>query len=170
MPEWAHARAALLTRRGPTLDSGAGAGPVLPLLAMHLLLPLPAPPKASRLGQALAAAQAAKETQSFLLLVVPLSLEVPLVLISALPGLVLYALHLYLARGRATRVLALVTWLLTLADELWAVFLYNGLGAPLPAWRLHLSHCLGLVISLLALAELARRWWWRRPPVPAGGH
>lgn len=134
---------------------------------MHPLLPLPASPKVSRLGRALAAAQAAKETLSFLLLVLPLGLEAPVVLVSALPGAGLYALHFYLARGRASRVLALATWVLTLADELWAVFLYNNLGAPAPARRLHLSHCLGLGISVLALAELARRWQ-RRRPVPAG--
>ncbi|MFD1469207.1 hypothetical protein ACFQ48_13315 [Hymenobacter caeli] len=127
-------------------------------------LTLPASPRLSRLGRALAAAQAAKETLSFLLLVLPLALEAPLVLVSALPGLVLYALHLYLAAGRATRLLALAAWVLTLADELWAVLLYHDLGAPVPARRLHLSHCLGLGISLLALAELAWRWPRRRRP------
>ncbi len=131
-------------------------------------LSLPASPKVSRLGRALAAAQATKETLSFLLLVLPLALEEPLVLVSALPGLVLYLLHIYLARGRTTRLLAVVVWVLTLADELWAVLLYHDLGAPLPARRLHLSHCLGLGISLLALAELARRWPRRRPAASAG--
>lgn len=132
-------------------------------------LSLPAPPKLSRLGRALAAAQAVKETLSFLLLVLPLALEAPLVLVSALPGLGLYLLHLYLAGGRASRVLALAAWVLTLADELWAVLLYHDLGAPLPARRLHLSHCLGIAFSLLALAELAWRWpRRRRPAAPAG--
>lgn len=131
-------------------------------------LSLPASPKVSRLGRALAAAQATKETLSCLLLVLPLALEEPLVLVSALPGLVLYLLHIYLARGRATRLLAVVVWVLTLADELWAVLLYHDLGAPLPARRLHLSHCLGLGISLLALAALARRWPRRRPAASAG--
>ncbi|AMJ66853.1 hypothetical protein [Hymenobacter sp. PAMC 26628] len=132
-------------------------------------LSLPTPPKLSRLGRALAAAQAAKETLSFLLLVLPLALEAPLVLVSALPGLGLYLLHLYLAGGRASRVLAVAAWVLTLADELWAVLLYHDLGAPLPARRLHLSHCLGIGLSLLALAELAWRWpRRRRPAAPAG--
>ncbi|MGI4884367.1 MAG: hypothetical protein ACRYFR_05345 [Janthinobacterium lividum] len=131
-------------------------------------LSLPAPPKISRLGRALAAAQAAKETLSFLLLVLPLVPEAPLVLVSALPGLGLYLLHLYLAGGRASRMLAVAAWVLTLADELWAVLLYHDLGAPLPARRLHLSHCLGIAISVLALAELARRGLRRRPVGPAG--
>ena len=62
----------------------------------------------------------------------------------------------------------MVVWVLTLADELWAVLLYHDLGAPLPARRLHLSLCLGLGISLLALAALARRWPRRRPSASAG--
>ena len=133
-------------------------------------VPLPAPRKLSRLGRALAAAQALKETLSFLLLLVPLAIALrsPLVLVSALPGLVLYGLHLYLVGGRASRLLALVAWGLTLADELWAVFLYHDLGAPLAARRLHLSHWLGVGLSLLALAELAWHPRRRRRAAPAG--
>lgn len=133
--------------------------------------PLPASRKLSRLGRALAAAQALKETLSFLLLLVPLAIALhsPLVLVSALPGLVLYGLHLYLAGGRASRLLALAAWGLTLADELWAVLLYHDLGAPMAARRLHLSHWLGVGLSLLALAELGWRWPRRRRAAPAGG-
>ena len=117
-------------------------------------------PQISRLGRLLAIAQVAKETLSIIFLGLPLVKAMPLVLLSAFPGVVLYLLHWHLALGRAGRVLAAGVWLFTLIDELWGVFLFQELDTPTRAQTemLYWSFFLGLGISLLALAELAWRW------------
>jgi toxin CptA len=117
-------------------------------------------PKLSKLGRGLAAAQVLKETLSIVALGLPLVREEPLVLLSALPGLVLYLLHWQLALGRVGRVFASVVWVLTLLDELWGLLLFQELEAPTRGQirMLHWSYFLGLGIILLALAELAWRW------------
>lgn len=126
----------------------------------HHLHPLPSVPKLSRLGRGLAAAQVLKETLSIVFLGLPLVQEEPLVLLSALPGLVLYLLHWQLALGRVGRVFAGVVWVLTLLDELWGLLLFKELEAPTRGQvrLLHWSYFLGLAFILLALAELAWRW------------
>jgi toxin CptA len=128
------------------------------------LHPLPSSPKISRFGRALAALQVAKETLTIILLGLPLVKAVPLALLSALPGVVLYALHWHLALGRADRRLALVVWVFTLIDELWGLFLFEELETPTRGQvrMLHWSYFLGLGIILLALAELGWRWYSRR--------
>lgn len=117
-------------------------------------------PKLSPLGRLLAGAQVLKETLSIIFLGLPLVKAAPLVLLSALPGVVLYLLHWHLALGRAWRILAAAVWAFTLIDELWGLFLFQELDSPTRAQirMLHWSYFLGLGIILLALAELAWRW------------
>ncbi|GAB3723893.1 hypothetical protein GCM10027594_04900 [Hymenobacter agri] len=117
-------------------------------------------PKLSRLGRFLAGAQVLKETLSIIFLGLPLVKESPLVLLSALPGVVLYLLHWHLALGRAGRIFAAIIWGFTLIDELWGWFLFQELDSPTRGQirMLHWSYFLGLVIILLALGELAWRW------------
>ncbi|MDQ2772295.1 MAG: hypothetical protein M3Y54_17555 [Bacteroidota bacterium] len=117
-------------------------------------------PKLSRAGRLLAILQVLKETLSIIFLGIPLVKAVPLVLLSAFPGVVLYLLHWHLALGRAGRVLATAVWLFTLIDELWGFFLFQELDSPTRAQMqmLYWSYFLGLGIILLALAELAWRW------------
>ncbi|WP_310394013.1 hypothetical protein [Hymenobacter sp.] len=128
------------------------------------LHPLPTVPKLSRVGRGLAGAQVLKETLSVLFLGLPLVKEAPLVLLSALPGVVLYVLHWNLALGRVGRVFAAVVWAFTLLDELWGLFLFEELDSPTRAQirMLHWSYFLGLGFILLALGELGWRWQLRR--------
>ena len=116
----------------------------------------------SRLGRFLAGAQVLKETLSIVFLGLPLVKAVPLVLLSALPGVVLYLLHWHLALGRAGRIFAAAIWGFTLLDELWGLFLFQELDSPTRAQirMLHWSYFLGLGIILLALGELG--WSWQR--------
>jgi hypothetical protein len=128
------------------------------------LHPLPTIPKISRFGRGLAAAQVLKETLSIIFLGLPLVQELaqdaPLILLSALPGVVLYLMHWQLALGRVGRVFAAVVWGLTLLDELWGWLLFQQLEAPTHGQEIMLrwSYFLGLGIILLALGELAWRW------------
>ncbi len=126
--------------------------------------PLPPIPKLSRIGRALAGAQVLKETLSIIFLGLPLVKEAPLVLLSALPGVVLYLLHWHLALGRAGRVFATAVWGFTLLDELWGLLLFQELDSPTRSQvrLLHWSYFLGLAVILLALGELAWRWQRRR--------
>lgn len=126
--------------------------------------PLPQAPKLSRFGRGLAALQVAKETLTIVLLGLPLVKAVPLALLTALPGVVLYALHWHLVLGRPERRLAAVVWVFTLIDELWGLLLFHELQTPtLGQLRLlNWSYFLGLGIILTALAELAWRWQSRR--------
>ena len=128
------------------------------------LHPPPAVPKLSSLGRSIAAAQVLKETLSIIFLGLPLVKAVPLVLLSALPGVVLYLLHWQLALGRAGRVFAAAVWVLTLVDELWGLVLFEELDAPTRGQirMLYWSYFIGLGLILLALAELAWRWHLRR--------
>lgn len=129
------------------------------MLASHLHPPSLIP-KISRLGRFLAGAQVLKETLSIIFLGLPLVKAVPLVLLSALPGVVLYLLHWHLALGRAGRIFAAAIWVFTLLDELWGLFLFQEIDSPTRAQirMLHWSYFLGLGIILLALAELGWRW------------
>ncbi|GAC1375533.1 MAG: hypothetical protein NVS3B25_23890 [Hymenobacter sp.] len=131
--------------------------------ATHLH-PLPAVSQLSRFGRSLAGAQVLKETLSIVFLGWPLVQAAPLVLLSALPGVVLYLLHWHLALGRAGRLLAVVVWVFTLLDELWGLFLFQELDSPTRGQirMLHWSYFLGLGIILLALGELGWRWQRRR--------
>ncbi len=126
--------------------------------------PLPPVPMLSRLGRALAGAQLLKETLTMLFLGLPLVKDAPLVLLSALPGVVLYLLHWHLALGRAGRVFAAVVWGFTLLDELWGLLLFQELDSPTRAQirMLYWSYFLGLGFILLALGELSWRWQRRR--------
>lgn len=128
------------------------------------LHPLPAVPKLSRLGRALAGAQVLKETLSIIFLGLPLVKASPLVLLSALPGVALYLLHWQLALGRAGRVFAAAVWGFTLIDELWGLLLFQELDSPTRGQirMLHWSYFLGLGIILLALGELGWRWQHQR--------
>ena len=129
------------------------------MLASHLHPPSLIP-NISRLGRFLAGAQVLKETLSIIFLGLPLVKAVPLVLLSALPGVILYLLHWHLALGRAGRIFAAAIWVFTLLDELWGLFLFQELDSPTRAQirMLHWSYFLGLGIILLALAELGWRW------------
>jgi hypothetical protein len=124
------------------------------------LHPLPGPPTLSRLGRGLAGLQVVKETLTIVFLGLPLVMEQPLLLLLALPGVVLYLLHFYLAFGKSERRLATAVWLFTLVDELWGLFLFEELDSPTRAQvrMLYWSYFLGLGIILLALAELAWRY------------
>ncbi|WP_210520526.1 hypothetical protein [Hymenobacter terricola] len=117
-------------------------------------------PKLSRLGRGLAGAQVLKETMSIVFLGLPLVKEEPLVLLSALPGVILYLLHWQLVLGRAGRIFAAMVWAFTLVDELWGLFLFKELESPTRGQirMLHWSYFLGLGIILLALGELGWRW------------
>ena len=136
----------------------------MPTSSLH---PLPAVPKLSRLGRSLAGAQVLKETLSMIFLGLPLVKPAPLVLLSALPGVVLYLLHWHLALGRAGRLLAVAVWSFTLIDELWGLLLFQELDSPTRRQirMLHWSYFLGLSIIVLALGELA--WRWQRHRVKA---
>lgn len=136
----------------------------MPTSSLH---PLPAVPKLSRLGRSLAGAQVLKETLSMIFLGLPLVKAAPLVLLSALPGVVLYLLHWHLALGRAGRFLAVAVWSFTLVDELWGLLLFQELDSPTRGQirMLHWSYFLGLGIIILALGELA--WRWQRHRVKA---
>lgn len=125
---------------------------------------LPVVPKLSRLGRSFAGAQVLKETLSMIFLGLPLIKEQPLILLSALPGVVLYVLHWQLVLGRVGRGFAAAVWGLTLLDELWGLFLFQELDSPTQAQirLLHWSYFLGLGIILLALGELGWRWQARR--------
>ena len=128
------------------------------------LHPISAAPKLSRLGRSLAGAQVLKETLSIIFLGLPLIKEQPLILLSALPGVVLYLLHWQLVLGRVGRMFAAAVWGFTLLDELWGLFLFQELDSPTRAQvrMLYWSYFLGLGIILLALAELGWRWQNRR--------
>lgn len=125
---------------------------------------LPAVPQLSRLGRALAGAQVLKETLSMVFLGLPLVQESPLVLLSALPGVVLYLLHWHLALGRTGRVFAAAVWAFTLVDELWGLLLFKELDSPTRGQirMLYWSYFLGLGLIILALGELGWRWQLRR--------
>lgn len=126
--------------------------------------PLSVVPRISPVGRFLAGAQVLKETLSIIFLGLPLVKAAPLVLLSALPGILLYLLHWHLALGRAGRVFATAVWVFTLVDELWGLFLFQELDSPTQAQirMLHWSYFLGLGIILLALGELGWRWQRRR--------
>lgn len=128
------------------------------------LHPLPAVPKLSPLGRALAGAQVLKETLSIVFLGLPLVRETPLALLAALPGVALYVLHWQLTLGRVGRLFAVAVWVLTLLDELWGLFLFRELESPTRGQvrMLHWSYFLGLGLILAALAELGWRWYHRR--------
>ena len=128
------------------------------------LHPLPAAPKLSRLGRSFAGAQVLKETLSIIFLGLPLIQAQPLILLSALPGVVLYVLHWQLVLGRVGRRFAAAVWGFTLLDELWGLFLFQELDSPTQAQvrLLHWSYFLGLGIILLAVGELGWRWQARR--------
>ena len=129
-------------------------------MPVSLLHPPAVIPKLSPLGRFLAGAQVLKETLSIIFLGLPLVKAAPLVLLSALPGVVLYLLHWHLALGRAGRIFAAAIWGFTLLDELWGLFLFQELDSPTRGQirLLHWSYFLGLGIILLALGELAWRW------------
>ena len=131
----------------------------MPASHLHLSSAIP---KVSRLGRFLAGVQILKETLSIIFLGLPLVKAAPLVLLSALPGVVLYLLHWHLALGRAGRLFAAAIWGFTLVDELWGLFLFQELDSPTRAQirMLHWSYFLGLGIILLALGELV--WCWQR--------
>lgn len=133
----------------------------MPTAHLH---PLPAAPKLSRLGRSFAGAQVLKETLSIVFLGLPLIKEQPLILLSALPGVVLYLLHWHLVLGRVGRMFAAAVWGFTLLDELWGLFLFEELDSPTQAQirMLHWSYFLGLGIILLAVGELGWRWQARR--------
>ncbi|MDB5269209.1 MAG: hypothetical protein JWP58_2249 [Hymenobacter sp.] len=136
------------------------------------LHPLPAVPKLSRFGRALAGAQVLKETLSIIFLGLPLVKAAPLVLLSALPGVALYLLHWQLALGRVGRVFAAAVWSFTLLDELWGLLLFQELDSPTRGQirLLHWSYFLGLSIILLALGELGWRWQRRRAKAQRNVH
>ena len=133
----------------------------MPVSPLH---PSPVIPRLSQLGRFLAGAQVLKETLSIIFLGLPLVKAAPLVLLSALPGVVLYLLHWHLALGRAGRLFAAAVWGFTLVDELWGLFLFQELNSPTRGQirLLHWSYFLGLGIILLALGELAWRWQHNR--------
>ncbi|ALW85371.1 hypothetical protein AUC43_09850 [Hymenobacter sedentarius] len=116
------------------------------------------------MGRSLAGAQVLKETLSIIFLGLPLVKEAPLVLLSALPGVVLYLLHWQLMLGRVGRVFATAVWVFTLLDELWGLILFQELDSPTRGQirMLYWSYFLGLGIILLALGELGWRWQRRR--------
>ena len=136
---------------------------------MTKLLPLPTPARLSKLGRGLAAAQALKETLTILLLGVPLVREEPVMLLSLLPGLVLYLLHWQMWRGRVRWRYAAVVWAFTLLDELWGWEVFRELAAPTQGQirLLHWSYFLGLGLIGLALAEIG--WRYRRSRAKALG-
>lgn len=122
--------------------------------------PLPTLPKLSRIGRGLAALQVAKETLTIIFLGLPLVRAVPLVLLTALPGLVLYLLHWHLVLGRPPRRLAVIIWMFTLIDEAWGLFLFKEFEAPTRGQIrfMHWTYFVGLGIILVALLEIAWRW------------
>ena len=122
--------------------------------------PLPSPAKLSRIGRVLAAAQAVKETLTILFLGLPLVKAVPLVLLAAVPGIVLYLLHWYMAFGKPERRLAATVWVFTLVDEILGLLLFKQLEAPTHGQvrLLHWSYFLGLGLILTALLEIGWRW------------
>ena len=81
-------------------------------------------------------------------------------LLSAVPGLVLYLLHWFMAFGRPERRLAAAVWAFTLLDEVWGLLLFNELEAPTykQVRLLHWSYFTGLGIIVVALAEIGWRW------------
>ena len=121
---------------------------------------LPGPARLSRFGQLLAGLQAVKETVTIIFLGLPLVKSVPLVLLSAVPGLVLYGLHWYMAFGKPERRLAVAVWVFTLLDELWGLLLFNELEAPTygQVRLLHWSYFLGLATILVALMHIGLHW------------
>ena len=127
---------------------------------MSHFYPLPTPAKLSPLGRGLAAAQVIKETLTIVLLGVPLVREEPVILLSALPGLVLYLLHWQMWRGRVRRRYAAAVWAFTLLDELWGWELFRELDNPTrgQVHLLHWSYFLGLGLILLALVEIGWRY------------
>lgn len=139
--------------------------------ASHLH-PLPVAPKLSRMGRALAGAQVLKETLGIVFLGLPLVQEAPLVLLSVLPGVVLYLLHWQLALGRVGRLFATAVWVFTLLDELWGLLLFEELDSPTRGQirMLYWSYFLGLGIILLALGELGWRWQRHRAKVRRNVH
>ena len=141
----------------------------MPTSHLHLT---PAIPKLSRMGRALAGAQVLKETLSIIFLGLPLVKETPLVLLSVLPGVVLYLLHWQLALGRVGRMFATAVWVFTLLDELWGLLLFEELDSPTRGQirMLYWSYFLGLFIILLALGELGWRWQRHRTKVRRNVH
>ena len=132
----------------------------------------PTIPKLSLMGRALAGAQVLKETLSIIFLGLPLVKETPLVLLSVLPGVVLYLLHWQLALGRVGRMFATAVWVFTLLDELWGLLLFEELDSPTRGQirMLYWSYFLGLFIILLALGELGWRWQRHRTKVRRNVH
>ena len=141
----------------------------MPTSHLHPTLTIP---KLSRMGRALAGAQVLKETLSIIFLGLPLVKETPLVLLSVLPGVVLYLLHWQLALGRVGRMFATAVWVFTLLDELWGLLLFEELDSPTRGQirMLYWSYFLGLFIILLALGELGWRWQRHRTKVRRNVH
>ena len=127
----------------------------------HSTILMPAPARALWLRRALAGAQVLKETLSAVVLVLPGLLARPWLAAAAAPGLVLYVLHGALALGRLPRRTAALIWGVTLVDEVGS-WLFREIVADNAARQqlVRLSFFVGLLLSVLALTELA--WHWRR--------
>ena len=132
--------------------------------------PIPSPKQLSPLGRGLAALQLAKETATIVLLGVPLLYERPLLVLTALPGLVLYLFRGVMVLSNMRRRAAVIIWVFTLLDELWGLALYHQ-AVDAPTMRqlryVHWSYRLGLVFSLAALLEIGYRRYRERASLRA---
>ena len=126
--------------------------------------PLPSLPKLSRLGRGLAALQVAKETLTIIFLGLPLVQAVPLALLTALPGVVLYLLHWHLVLGRPPRRVAVIVWIFTLIDEAWGLLLFGEFEHATQGQVrfMYWSYFVGLAIIITALLEIGWRWQRQR--------
>ena len=127
------------------------------------------PVTTSPLGRGLALAQVLKETLSALLLVLPTLLLRPWLVVAALPAVVLYGLHWALALSQLRRRAAALVWGVTLVEEVSTWLLREVMATSVG--RVHAGRVVfmtGLVISLLALVELAWRARRRPPAAPRG--
>jgi toxin CptA len=126
--------------------------------------PLPKLPKLSRLGRSLAALQVAKETLTIIFLGLPLVKAVPLAILTALPGVVLYLLHWHLVLGHPARRLAVIVWIFTLIDEAWGLLLFGEFDTATRGQVrfMYWSYFVGLAIIVTALLEIGWRWQQQR--------
>jgi len=126
--------------------------------------PLPSLPKLSRIGRGLAALQVAKETLTIIFLGLPLVKAVPLALLTALPGVVLYLLHWHLVLGRPPRRVAVIVWIFTLIDEAWGLLLFGEFEHATKGQVrfMYWSYFVGLAIIITALLEIGWRWQRQR--------
>ena len=124
---------------------------------------LPPPAKTSRWGRGLAGAQVVKETLSAVVLVLPVLLARPWVLTTLLPAVVLYGLHVALVLSGLRRRVAGLVWGFTLIEE-GGTWLLREVAATSASslYYTRVSFGLGLLISVVALMELAWRWQRRR--------